>query len=202
MTVSHELRTPLTVDHRLGPDPRDRTAPTRSRRKAAIETIARSARVAGPPDRRSARRVADDQRQAAARRAAGARRRRGARRGRRRCGRPPTRRRCGSTRSIDPDCRHDHRRSRSAAADRLEPAVERDQVHAGRAAAWSSSVQRAGDAVDDRGPRFRHPASPPTFCRTSSIGSGRAKPARNAATAASGSGWRSCAIWSSCTAAR
>ena len=107
-----------------------------------------------------------------------------------------------STAMLDPSAGADRRRPRSPAAGGLEPAVERDQVHA-RAAAGSSVALRAGEshveiAVSDTGAGIDAGSS----CRTSSIGSVRPTPARRVSMAASGSAWRSSGTWSSCTAAR
>ena len=88
-----------------------------------------------------------------------------------------------------------------AAADRLESALQRRQIHA-------QGGQRANPA--DPGPRSRRDRSqrhrPGHFARvsapTSSSASARPTPRPPAATPAWGWGWRSSAIWSSCTAAR
>ena len=131
MTLSHELRTPLTAIfgwvRMLATKPlsEDGTDPGARRGRAERPR-------ADPPHRRPARRVARDQRQAAARAAAGAgagRRAGGHRHGRARPSRP---RPFSSTCTIEPGLGPIRRGSRSRAADRLEPALERDQVHAGR----------------------------------------------------------------------
>ena len=75
---------------------------------------------------------------------------------------------------------------------KFTPSGGRIDVEVARAATARSRSRSATPA----------PASPPSSCRTSSSDSARATPARRARTAVSGSGWRSSAISSSCTAAR
>ena len=55
------------------------------------------------------------------------------------------------------------RRRRTAAAGALEPAVERGEVHAARAAASTVALARATALRRDRGRRHRRRASPPEF---------------------------------------
>ena len=88
-----------------------------------------------------------------------------------------------------------------AAAGRLEPALQRGEVHArgGRVvrARRAAADSHAQIEVTDTGV-----ASTRRSCRTSSSASGRRIRRPRAPKAASVSGWRSCATSSSCTAAR
>ena len=97
--------------------------------------------------------------------------------------------------------RTDLRRSRSAAADRLEPAVERGEIHAearascrcgsnGSIRTWRSSSATTAAA------------SRPTSFRTSSSDFARRTAPRRGSTAASVSAWQLCGISSNCTAGR
>ena len=89
-----------------------------------------------------------------------------------------------------------------AAAGRLEPALERHQVHAQAAAGSTVALQRRGLARRDLASATPAGASRPSSCRTSSSASARPTASPPARTAGSGSAWPSCATWSSCTAAR
>ena len=202
MTVSHELRTPLTAicgwAQMLATGDAERAADG-----AAIETIERNARAQTRliDDLLDVSRV--DRRQAAARhrgRSTSADVVREAVETMRPAADAKTHPR--SMPSIDPDAGIDRRRPRPPAADRLEPAVERDQVHAGRRTCGVRRVQRRRPTIDDRRPRHRrrHLRRIPA-ARVRALPSGGRRP-HSAATAASGSASRSSGIWSSCTAAR
>ena len=114
----------------------------------------------------------------------------------------------GGRRALDRGCASDPddgrrgaRRREPAAAGRLEPGVERDQVHARRRPACCSRPRRSERKSCSRSATTAS-ASPPSSCRTCSSASARPSRARRARTAASASAWRSSASWSSCTAAR
>ena len=200
MTVSHELRTPLTAIYGWA-----RVLGTKADGAAAAGARDRGDRAerarADAADRRPARRVARDQRQAARRRRARERRGRPARGRRdRRARRWPPSASSFETRSRSGHAA-DRRGSGSPAADRVEPALERDQVHA-RGRHGRLALARAGSHVEmvvaDSGGGHRRPTS----CRTCSSASARTTPDRSAATAGSGSAWRSSGTSWSCTAAR
>ena len=90
----------------------------------------------------------------------------------------------------------------SAAAGRLEPAVQRREVHAARAAASRCACERVNSHVEVGGQRHGHRHPPdflPHHLRAVPPGATRA---RRASTAASGSDWRSRGTSSRCTAAR
>ena len=129
---------------------------------------------AGAAHRRPARHEPHHLRQAAARRAARRSRRRHRGGARRACARRPRRRAFGSrTRAATRTpgrCRGD---SDAAAAGRLEPAVQRHQVHAARRARRRSALQRVGVARRDRASPTPARASPPSSCRTCSSASAR-----------------------------
>ena len=178
-TLSHELRTPLAA--MVGLD-----AACCAPGNADGREVAQGARDhraqrqgAGRADRGHPRRLAHRHRQAAPRdrsRSTSAADRR-ARRSTR-CARPPRPRGSGSTTSIVDAAGRLSRRPDAPAAGGLEPAVERDQVHAARAATSrcrsTARAPRRGTArcaigVRDNGARHRARAS----CRTSSIASAR-----------------------------
>ena len=124
------------------------------------------------------------------------------RQGRHRNG-PPGRRGQGHSPAARPRSarRPGHRRSRTAAAGVLEPAHQRHQVHARRAARCRSLLERVNSHVEvsvtDTGEGIdrRVPAA------TSSTASARPMPPPPAGTAAWGSAWRSSSSLSNCTAA-
>ena len=90
------------------------------------------------------------------------------------------------------------RRLRSTAASRLQPAVQRHQVHCLRRAG-RSRLARRGKVRADQHCRTAVRASRRSFCRRCSIASARRTARSAGATAAWAWGWRSCVTWSSCT---
>ena len=156
MTVSHELRTPLTAIQRLGADAGVRRPRSSADARSAIETIDRNARAQTrlvddllDVSRAISGKLRLDVRAGAVCATSCARRSR-------RCGRRPTPRRIRVDTVIDPRHGPIIARSRPAAAGGLEPAVERDQVHAGRRPRRRCGSTRPTATVDDRGPRHRH----------------------------------------------
>ena len=119
-----------------------------------------------------------------------------------RCGRPPRPRASGSQTELDAARGPGDRRPGAAPAGRLEPADERRQVHARRAARSSVALQRVGRARARSSSATPARASRRTCCRTSSSASARPTARARARTAGSGSAWRSSSTSSSCTAAR
>ena len=111
--------------------------------------------------------------------------------------------RSGSSKRLDPAAGPGRRRPEPPAAGRLEPAVERDQVHA-RRAAGSRSLLAARRARTSRSRvrrhRHRHQARVPAARLRALPPGGRL--ARRASTAGSASASRSSSSSSSCTAAR
>ena len=114
---------------------------------------------------------------------------------------PPTPRASGSRALLDPAAGPDLRRSRPAPASRLEPALQRHQVHAkGRQGPGPARARELAHRDQRGGHGCRHHAGVPAP-------SLRALPAGRCvddahATAGSGWGCRSSRAWSSCTAAR
>ena len=197
--LSHELRTPLNAIVGYARLLRGGVL-TGEKADRGLETLERNATCADADRRRRARRLADRLGQDPSRRAAG---RSAARRAQRRRDRAARRRREG--RPAADDRRSPRRarsgRSRPAAAGRLEPAVERGEVHAeerpgpGAPGARRTPTSRSSSAT-------RASASARTSCRTSSSGSGRPTRARRARPAGSASASRSSGTSSRCTAAR
>ena len=128
-TLSHELRTPLNAI--LGWAQLLRARPSDPKQIGeGLETIERNARVAGADHRRSAGHEPHHLRQIAARRAADRPRRDRPSRRSTPCARPRTPRGSASSRSLDPRAGPIAGDPAAHAADPLEPALERDQVHA------------------------------------------------------------------------
>ena len=197
--LSHELRTPLNAIVGYARLLRGGIL-TGEKAARGLETLERNAHCADADRRGRARRLAhrlgqDSPRRAAGRAAAGRpqRGRDGAAGGRREGRAPADDRRSARRPGL--------RRSRSAAAGRLEPAVERGEVHA-RSGPRAGAAGARQLARRDRRQRHRHRHSRRSSCRTCSSASARPTPARRARPAASGWGWPSCGTSSRCTAGR
>ena len=95
----------------------------------------------------------------------------------------------------------DLRRPGPAAAGRLEPALERDQVHAAGTARSGSLLQRVDSHIEIDGRRHRDRHQARSSCRTCSSASDRRTASTTRSSAGSGWAFRSCGIWWSCTAA-
>ena len=102
---------------------------------------------------------------------------------------------------VDGSPGHHRRRPRSPAADRLEPAVERDQVHAERRACGSAARAGRRPRLDHR-PRHGRGHLAANSCRTCSTGFARKTPAARGDSAASASVSPSSSTWWTCTADR
>ena len=157
---------------RLGAHAARRTGSTSTSAAARARDHRAQRARAGAAHRRPARRLAHHHRQAAARRQAGRPRlgRRGGDRGG--AARRPRRRACALQKVLDTGVGVRRGRPGAPAAGRLEPALERHQVHAqGRAGAGQAGARRR--ARRDRGQRHGARASSRSSCRTSSSASGR-----------------------------
>ena len=160
-TVSHELRTPLNAILGWAPLLRRGSPDQKRARSGARDDRAQRARR-----RRSSSRTCSTCRASSAASCGStcsastldARRRR---RRSRPSGRPPTRRASASVVASTARGPRSDGRSRPPAAGRLEPAHQRRQVHAPRAARSRCAASRRRRASRDRGSRRRRRASPP-----------------------------------------
>ena len=199
-TLSHELRTPLNAILGWSQILRPRARRPRRSSQQGLETIERNARVADAAHRRPARHEPHHLRQAAARRAAG--RPRVGHRGRGRDGQPAAEAKgIRLRRRARPARRARLRRPEPAAAGRLEPADQRDQVHAARrprpGRAWSASNSHVEVSVTDTGEGIRREFLPHVFERFR-----QADASTTRQHGGLGLGLSIVKHWSSCTAAR